>query len=57
MPDRMSRKDSFGFNDLARNLNLDYDAKEPNISTENDNDENIVLDEELDDETLEEGDE
>lgn len=53
----MSRKDSFGFNDLARNLNLDYDAKEPNISTENDNDENIVLDEELDDETLEEGDE
>lgn len=46
-----------GFNDLARNLNLDYDTEVPVISTENDNDENIVLDEELDDETLEGDDE
>lgn len=42
---------------LAQFLELDYDTEVPAISTENGNDENIVLDEELNDETLEEGDE
>jgi hypothetical protein len=42
---------------LAQFLELDYDTEEPAISTENGNDENIVLDEELNDETLEGDDE
>lgn len=51
---------------LAQFLELDYDLKEPNIITvdseglatlSEENDENTQLDEELDDETLEEGDE
>lgn len=42
-----------GLNALTRNLNLDYDTERPIVSTEPENDENIVLDEELNDETLE----
>jgi len=55
--DVKSIEDILATNLLFKAIDLDYDTERPAISTEPDNDENIQLEEELDDETPEEGDE